>query len=202
MRGQCVCGTDLVTRPTIARNDARAVSVLVIACPCSFGLATPTAVMVATGLAAKHGLAALKCCVLDKTGTITKGQPEVVEVLLLPGLQAVSLEGVTPSRSSSARLGRFSETGEESAEGSAVVGWLLCAVESISEHPLAKALQHWGQSVFKDAKQLKPPEAFEHQPGQGVRCLIPGLGHVTAGRPPLDSPPWVERQQAQGCEPR
>ena len=98
------CHTISHTLPELLGSNVcvRAVSVLVIACPCSFGLATPTAVMVATGLAAKRGCLVkdslvwekamgLSCAVLDKTGTITRGQPQVVDVKLLKEL---SIEGV------------------------------------------------------------------------------------------------------------
>ncbi|CAJ1369282.1 unnamed protein product [Effrenium voratum] len=95
----------------------RAVSVLVIACPCSFGLATPTAIMVATGLAAKHGclvkdsvvwekMGSLKVAVLDKTGTITKGKPQVVAVSLLPGAAAASSAAGPVAKASAPLLGR------------------------------------------------------------------------------------------------
>lgn len=196
----------------------RAVSVLVIACPCSFGLATPTAVMVATGLAAKHGclvkdatvwekVSALRCAVLDKTGTITKGRPEVVEVALLPGAHALlqmglgALRAVRPT-DGGPRLGKFLDTQEESADASAAIGWLLQAVETNSEHPLAKALQAWAREVHM-APSSAAAEDFQHRPGQGVSCSIPGLGKVTAGRAPdsLESPQqlWVKRLQDDAC---
>jgi len=191
----------------------RAVSVLVIACPCSFGLATPTAVMVATGLAAKHGClvkdagvwekaCALTCAVLDKTGTITKGRPEVVEVALLPGaLKVEPMLRQKVSTKASKILGKILETQEESADVTAAIGWLVSAVESNSEHPLAKALLQWSQGVHESSG---PSEAvdFEHTPGQGVSCSLPGLGRVTAGRTPdtLEKAQqlWVQRFQENG----
>eukprot|EP00435_Cladocopium_sp_Y103_P054712 s480_g17.t3 len=240
----------------------RAVSVLVIACPCSFGLATPTAVMMATGLAAKHGclvkdatvwekVSSLKCAVLDKTGTITKGRPEVIEVALLPGAHALLQMGLDavravprPAGDGGPRLlgrlghpsfpltfhvaseeilghpgGTISEmtaipfqcgppedastiNPAESADASAVIGWLLQAVETNSEHPLAKALLAWAQEV-----QAKPgaalAEDFQHRPGQGVSCSIPGVGKVTAGRTPdsleTHQQLWVKRLQDDAC---
>lgn len=197
----------------------RAVSVLVIACPCSFGLATPTAVMVATGLAAKHGclvkdatvwekVSALNCAVLDKTGTITKGRPEVVEVALLPGAHALLQMGLDAVRAvgrpggEGTRLGKFLDTQEESADASAVIGWLLQAVETNSEHPLAKALQAWAQEVHVAPKYAEA-EDFQHRPGQGVSCSIPGVGKVTAGRTPdsleTHQQLWVKRLQDDAC---
>ncbi|CAJ1434369.1 unnamed protein product [Effrenium voratum] len=162
----------------------RAVSVLVIACPCSFGLATPTAIMVATGLAAKHGclvkdsvvwekMGSLKVAVLDKTGTITKGKPQVVAVSLLPGAAASSAAGPVAKASA-----------------------LLRAVESTSEHPLAEALRLWAESV---CETVAAAEDFQHQPGQGVSCRVPGLGLVRCGRPSGALPEEWQQRQAEGC---
>jgi Cu+-exporting ATPase len=74
------------------------VSVLVVACPCALGLATPTAIIVGTGKGAEQGilikggeslerLQAIRAVLLDKTGTITKGKPELTDVLVMPGMQ-------------------------------------------------------------------------------------------------------------------
>ncbi len=102
----------------------KAVAVLVVACPCSLGLATPTAVMVGTGLAAKHGVlfkggeyieraAAVNAVVFDKTGTLTLGRPAVTEIVT------------------------------EKEENELVR--LAASVESASAHPLAKAVCEYAQ---------------------------------------------------------
>ena len=129
-----------------------AVAVLVIACPCALGLATPTAVMVGTGLGAQQGIlirqaAALEAAqdldtiVLDKTGTLTKGQPKVVALRPLNG------------------------TGEDELLR------LAAAAERNSEHPLA-------QAVVRAARErgLEPPEVsdFEAVAGKGVRAQLRG----------------------------
>ncbi len=78
------------------------ISVLVVACPCALGLATPTAILVGTGKGAEQGilikggeslerLQAIRAVLLDKTGTITKGQPELTDVLVVPGMQESDL---------------------------------------------------------------------------------------------------------------
>ncbi|PIR53795.1 copper-translocating P-type ATPase [Candidatus Peregrinibacteria bacterium CG10_big_fil_rev_8_21_14_0_10_42_8] len=100
-----------------------AVSVLIIACPCALGIATPTAVMVGTGKGAEHGIlikdaSALEnahkvtAVVFDKTGTLTEGKPRVTDFIFVEG---VSKEDLLPS---------------------------ILAVEKLSEHPLAKAIVH------------------------------------------------------------
>lgn len=100
---------------------ARAIAVLVISCPCALGLATPVAIMVGNGMGAKNGIlfktsAALEStgkiqiAVLDKTGTITQGEPKVTEIIAAPGITSTELLGIAKS------------------------------VEAKSEHPLAKAI--------------------------------------------------------------
>lgn len=128
-----------------------AVAVLVIACPCALGLATPTAIMVGTGKGAEHGVLIkgaeylqlirnVDAIVLDKTGTITKGEPEVTDVMAF-GLDKDEL----------LRLVASAETG--------------------SEHPL-------GQSIIQKAKekkiQLSDATNFEAVPGHGIYASIDG----------------------------
>ena len=127
-----------------------AVSVLVIACPCALGLATPTAIMVGTGKGAENGILIkggehletaykLNTVVLDKTGTITKGQPEVTDVV---------------------SLGKYSETD---------LLKIAAIAEKGSEHPLGAAIYEKGKSVFGT---IPDPEKFEAIPGRGVTAMI------------------------------
>lgn len=132
---------------------ARGISVLVISCPCALGLATPVAIMVGNGLGAKNGIlfktaASLEAAgrtqivVLDKTGTITEGAPRVTD--LLPA------EGVTETE----------------------LLTLAAALESRSEHPLAKAVL-----ADAEAKAITPPEVtdFAALPGNGLAAKLDGM---------------------------
>jgi Cu+-exporting ATPase len=147
----------------IMQAFAAAVTVLVIACPCAMGLAVPTAVMVATGRGANDGilikggealqqLEKIDTVVLDKTGTITAGRPQVTDVLLAAhGGEDESPEAV---RSAEDRLIR-----------------IAAALEHSSEHPLADAVVRLAQE-----RGLNVPQAqeFESQTGYGVVGIVEG----------------------------
>ena len=139
---------DLFTRALI-----NAVSVLVIACPCAMGLATPTAVMVGTGKGAEMGIlfksaealeraGKISTVVFDKTGTITKGQPEVKRIIALQkGLSEDELLKIAAS------------------------------VESASEHPLGEALV---AEAGNRGIVLNTPDTFKAKAGLGVQALVDG----------------------------
>jgi P-type Cu2+ transporter len=129
-----------------------AITVVVITCPDALGLATPTAIMVGSGLGGKRGIlfkhatgleqaATLDTVVLDKTGTLTRGEPEVVALATADGVAEDDLLR------------------------------LVAAAEAESEHPLA-------QAIVKAAKQrwLEPPraESFEAVPGHGAIATVAG----------------------------
>jgi Cu+-exporting ATPase len=137
------------------------VAVLVIACPCAMGLATPTAVMVGTGRGAEMGvlfrtsqaleqLGRIGVVVLDKTGTITKGQPAVTDII--------------PSAAF--------------ADGTALLR-LAASVEKGSEHPLGEAI--WAEATTRGL-QLGELSAFQAEAGQGVQALVDGR-KVAVGSP-------------------
>jgi Cu+-exporting ATPase len=136
----------------LTRAMVSAVAVLVIACPCALGLATPTAIMVGTGKGAENGILIkggehletaykLNAVVLDKTGTITKGQPEVTDIV---------------------SLGRFNKT---------ELLKMAAAAEKNSEHPLGVAIYEEGK---KTLGSIPDPERFEAIPGRGVMAEIDG----------------------------
>ncbi|MGI5922222.1 MAG: heavy metal translocating P-type ATPase [Syntrophomonadaceae bacterium] len=127
-----------------------AVAVLVIACPCALGLATPTAIMVGTGKGAENGILIkggehlemaykLNAVVLDKTGTITRGEPEVTDILPLSG----------------------SDKNE--------ILKLAAITEKSSEHPLGVAIYEKGK---KELDNIQDPDKFEAIPGRGVMAVV------------------------------
>lgn len=141
------------------------VAVLVIACPCAMGLATPTAVMVGTGRGAEMGVLLktsdaleraghVKMIVLDKTGTITKGQPSVTDVVV--------------------KNERFTET---------EILRLAASVEKGSEHPLGEAVV--AEAGNRELK-LSEPQGFRATAGHGVEAQVDGL-HVSVGSPRMMS---------------
>ncbi|PID30978.1 MAG: heavy metal translocating P-type ATPase [Candidatus Cloacimonadota bacterium] len=126
------------------------ISVLVIACPCALGLATPTAIMVGSGVGASHGIlfkngeslengCEVTGLAIDKTGTITEGKPEVVDI------------------SCSNEIDKFEFL------------TLAASLESRSEHPLAKSIVNY--SKLFDIKLIEP-QKFKAVPGMGVEGII------------------------------
>ncbi len=143
-----------------------AIAVLVIACPCALGLATPTALMVGSGLGAENGILIRKgaavqvlrdvdVLVFDKTGTITEGRPGVTDVVPAEGVEADELLRVA------------------------------VALERNSEHPIAKAIV---QEVKDRGIQSHPAEDFAAVTGGGVRGVLDGVD-VAAGTDALMSKP-------------
>ncbi len=160
----------------LSRAILNFVSVLIISCPCAMGLATPTAVMVGTGLGAENGILIkggeslerahrLDTVVFDKTGTITLGEPEVTDVAAAPGYAERDVLG------------------------------MAAPVEALSEHPLAKAIvKAWGNGkngstmtfVPREAEGLAPPGGpsygleFEAVSGLGSRARV-GESQIVIG---------------------
>ncbi|MBQ7218852.1 MAG: heavy metal translocating P-type ATPase [Ruminococcus sp.] len=130
----------------------RAISVLVISCPCALGLATPVSIMVGNGVGAKAGIlfknaesletaGKTQIIALDKTGTITKGEPTVTDV--------ITAEGITDEE----------------------LLTLACSLEAKSEHPLAKAI-----TAYADERGIVPAacEGFRNLSGSGVEGRVGG----------------------------
>ena len=164
-----------------------AISVLVIACPCALGLATPTAIMVGTGRGAKEGILIrggeslekaykLTAVAFDKTGTITSGKPEVSEIR------------------------NFSELSEEE------ILKIFASAESGSEHPIAKAVAAEAQK--RGMKELEEPEEFEAISGKGVYARISGKPYVVGSlalmkeggiKMPAEAEKAGEKMADEGC---
>jgi len=144
------------------------VAVLVIACPCALGLATPTAIMVGTGKGAENGVLIrdggaletahkLATVVLDKTGTITEGRPRVTEVVLFGGGHGLDNDGLLR---------------------------LLAAAERGSEHPLAGAVL---AEAAERGLDVPAASSFEAVAGHGIRAVVEGHA-VVAGNERLAGP--------------
>ena len=138
--------------PQLAYALVASVSVLIIACPCALGLATPISIMVATGRGAQSGvlvrnaaalerLAAVDTVVIDKTGTLTEGKPRLTDVQAAPGFQADEVLG------------------------------LAAALEAGSEHPLAEAVLAGAEARGLDVAKI---EDFQAVTGRGVRGVLTG----------------------------
>ena len=143
-----------------------AVAVLVVACPCALGLATPTAILVGSGRASQLGILiknaeileqtrSIDTMLLDKTGTVTTGVMSLESVAVAPG------------------AGGSPEVDEASALS------LAASVESLSEHPVARAIT---SGAADRGLSLEPVTAFANQPGLGVVGLT-ARGGVLVGRP-------------------
>lgn len=140
--------------PALIPAFAAAVAVLIIACPCAMGLATPTALMVATGKGAESGILIkggealqragdVQTVVLDKTGTVTRGEPSVTDIRIVP---AAGLDEAEFLR-------------------------LVASLEAASEHPLAEAVVRFADERGVDRVQ---PEGFDSVTGRGAVGVVDG----------------------------
>ena len=172
----------------ISGQIIRAVTILVVFCPCALVLATPTAIMAAIGNVAKHGflvregdalerLAKVTKITFDKTGTLTYGMPQVIKVRsVLPNISENEL-------------------------------YFLCAAaEKLSEHPLGKAVvRGYKQEI---GKALSPAEDFKMLPGRGVSAIVCGKNIFAGNREmlsdksidvPSETASQIGSYLAQGC---
>lgn len=136
---------------SLAEAIIPAVAVLVIACPCALGLATPTAIMVGTGVGAKRGILVkngealegaqkVDVVIFDKTGTLTRGQPEVTDIKIIQGFNSTDILQ------------------------------LIASVEYASEHPLAQAVVR--HALSNNQIKLYPVADFRSEAGGGVQGRV------------------------------
>ena len=144
---------------TIGFALARGISVLVISCPCALGLATPVAIMVGNGMGAKNGImfktavsleeaGKVSVVALDKTGTITSGEPRVTDLIPAKGISEEQLL------------------------------WMAYLLEQKSEHPLARAVNEYAKTYFADhecaSEKTTEVTEFKALPGNGLTALVDG----------------------------
>ncbi len=141
------------------------ISILVIACPCALGLATPTAIMVGTGKGAENGILIkggealetthkINTIVFDKTGTITEGKPEVTDIITTAGVKRE-------------RLLQIAASGEKG-----------------SEHPLGEAIVRGAEA---ERLEFKKVDQFEAIPGHGIEVVIDGINVLIGNKKLMDS---------------
>lgn len=150
--------------PALTLSLVAAVAVLIIACPCALGLATPLSIMVSTGKGAEHGILIrsaesletahkIDTIVLDKTGTITEGKPALTDVIAAPGVDETDLLR------------------------------LVAAAEQSSEHPLAQAIV---TGAHDRGLALDDPAEFDSITGKGIRAIVDGHEILIGNRRLLD----------------
>jgi len=150
------------------------IAVLVVSCPCALGLATPTAIMVGTGLGAGKGIlikggealqkaVGIKTIIFDKTGTLTKGEPEVV--------------GVMPT--TEFLISNFKFLNKSQLSNSQILLLLAASVEQKSEHPLARAIV---EKAKGEGLALGEIEGFKAIGGIGVAGKIREIGEIGVGK--------------------
>lgn len=147
---------------TVGFALARGISVLVISCPCALGLATPVAIMVGNGMGAKNGImfktavsleeaGKVTIAALDKTGTITNGEPKVTDVVPAQGVSTEELLS------------------------------MAYALEQKSEHPLARAVNAYAEDYFAEKSYVPAVvDSFQALPGNGLTAVVDGI-HLYGG---------------------
>jgi P-type Cu+ transporter len=147
-------------QPQLVYALVTSVTVLIIACPCALGLATPMSLMVGIGKGAEHGILirsgealqtarAIQIVVLDKTGTITKGKPELTDIVLSDQPALSEVKGSVNNNDELLKL--------------------AASVEKVSEHPLAQAIVEGAQARKLELSEVRD---FEAIPGHGVSAIV------------------------------
>ena len=171
----------LLAGQTVGFALARGICVLVVSCPCALGLATPVAIMVGNGVGAKNGIlfknagalqetGNIQIAALDKTGTITSGEPRVTDIfaadrVLFKGSSAPASgeEGLSDRNRADSLNGERLASSEEELLRAA------CSLEAKSEHPLAKAVLAYGRDRQISAEEVT---GFSALPGNGLQAEL------------------------------
>ncbi|KAL7542743.1 hypothetical protein ACHAXR_012055 [Thalassiosira sp. AJA248-18] len=200
-----------------------AISVIVVACPCALGLATPTAVMVGTGVGAMNGLLIkggavlemahhVKTVVFDKTGTLTTGRAVVGSRIEYTG-QLIKKEDVSSLTSK-----KMLQSLPAAVRQADIALWFACCAELRSEHPLGHAIVNsgkeiWGHDILKPVTKGNASKSnnkndrvpgqlsisdFQVVPGRGVQCTIDGIdqGHSCIVR--VGNKTWAHGLEGEG----
>ena len=168
-----------------------AVAVLVIACPCALGLATPAAIMVGMGKAVQHGIwykdaaameeaARVDTVVLDKTGTLTEGRPEIAAVWLAENDSLPRRAQPAAGEGRGGGVKTREATADHTNEKTDELYRLAAAVEQNATHPLARAIV-----AATTARGIAIPETANAKTdsGAGIRADVAGVGTVSVGKP-------------------
>ncbi|MEK6660984.1 MAG: HAD-IC family P-type ATPase, partial [candidate division NC10 bacterium] len=157
------------------------VAVLVIACPCALGLATPTSIMVGTGKGAEHGVLIknaeslerayqARALIFDKTGTLTVGHPSVTDVVPSSKFQVPSYEKPGTRNPEPGTAQPNPEPGTWNSQQRELLR-LAASAEKGSEHPLGEAIVNRAKD---EGLELVGPEEFKAIPGYGIRAVVQG----------------------------
>ncbi len=174
--------------PVFIRAMLNAIAVLIIACPCAMGLATPTAIMVGTGIGAEHGVLIkdaesletahkVRTIVFDKTGTLTKGQPEVTDFVIAR----------SEAKQSQKEIATLPLVARDD------ILRLAASVEKHSEHPLGEAIVKKAES---EKLRLIEVSKFKSITGKGVEGIVDGQ-KVYVGKVLFGHPKGVQAQKLQ-----
>ena len=178
--------------PRLLFSILNTVAVLIIACPCAMGLATPTAIMVGTGKGAEHGILIkdaesletahkINAIVFDKTGTLTQGKPSVTDIIVLDKLEQY-FDGAQY---------RYSSSGAKRSREDILLA-MAASLEKGSEHSLADAIV---KAAEDKNLQLDKAEKFQAIPGHGVEGVINNQRIILGNRRLMEKEKVILRDQ-------
>ncbi len=190
------------------------VAVLVIACPCALGLATPTAIMVGSGKGAENGILfrssealerteQVQVVVLDKTGTITRGKPALTDVVLAERSPVGQAQPILAAGTNQTGLAQSLPQPDPAGQAQSDFLRLVASAERGSEHPLGQAVV---TAAAERGLELSEPDGFEAVAGHGIRAQVDGRSLLVGtprwlaseGIPTGSLDAAIERMQTEG----